>query len=251
MIFLIHLKKSVQLLCLSRMAASISRSASDEDRTRFSRIILVIIDELTQILRDLLHSEISHTQIYNRVKQMNYLQKLRPDQIVAINSANVRGYQDFDTTLLYTLLRNVCLNIPPPSRNWGVSKMPSQNEVTVGDDIERIRIIRNKTCGHIAEAAIPETEFKEYWSIIFDICTRMQALLKNDYVKRLQDAKECTIDTDTENKYIDLMKRLAEEEKSTRNILQGTLVAEINLFSRTVPSLHRNHYCCHNFKIAD
>lgn len=209
------------------MAASTSRSVSDEDRTRFSRLILVIIDELTQILRDLLHSEISPTQIYNRVKQMNYLQKLRPDQIVVINDANNRGYQEFDTTLLYTLLRNVCRNIPPPSRNWGVSKLPSQNEVTVGDDIERVRIIRNKICGHIAEAAIPETEFKDYWSIILDICTRMQALLKNDYVKRLQDAKERTIDADTENKYIDLIKRLAEDEKTTRDIIQGTLACNI------------------------
>ena len=203
------------------MAASISRSASDEDRTRFSRLILVIIDELTQILRDLLHSEISPTQIYNRVKQMNYLQKLRPDQIVALNDANVRGYQEFDTTLLYTLLRNVCRNIQPPSRNWGVSKMPPQNEVTVGDDIERIRLLRNKLFGHISEAAIPETEFQDYWSTISDICTRMQTLLHKNYVERLQNAEGCPIDSDTENKYLELIRIMTEEDKTTRDILQN------------------------------
>ena len=98
--------------------------------------------------------------------------------------------------------------------------MPSPNEVTVGDDIERIRLIRNKLFGHIPEAAISETEFKDYWSIISDICTRMQALLNKNYAKRLQDAKDCTIDSDTENKYLELIRTKAEEEKTTRDILQ-------------------------------
>ena len=199
------------------MATSVSSSGSDEDRTRFFRLSLIIIDELTQILRDLLHDEVSPTHILNRVIRINHLNRtLRKDQIAIIGNAVTRGYQDFDITLLYTLLRNVCQNITPPSQNWGVSTMPSPNEITVGDDIERIRLIRNKLFGHISEAAIPETEFKEYWSTISDICTRMQTLLKKDYVKRLQDAKECTIDSDAENTYTELIKRLTMEDEPTK-----------------------------------
>ena len=203
------------------MATSIQGTRSPEDRTRFFSLSLVIIDELTQILRDLLHNEISPSLIYNKVIQRNYLSKLRPEQVVVIKNANTHGYQDFDITLLYTLLRNVCQRMPSPSQNWGVSTMPSPNEVTVGDDIERIRLIRNKLFGHISEAAISETEFKDYWSIISDICTRMQALLSKDYVKRLQDAKDCSIDSDAENKYLQLIKTMAEEEKTNRYILQN------------------------------
>ena len=155
------------------------------------------------------------------IKVNHLTQTLRPDQIANISNANTRGYQDFDITLLYTLLRNVCQNITPPSQNWGVSDMPSPNEITVGDDIERIRLIRKKVYGHISEVAIPEIEFKEYWSTISDICTRMQTLLNKDYSKRLQDAKECTIHADTEEKYIELINRLAEEEKTTGELLQG------------------------------
>ena len=99
--------------------------------------------------------------------------------------------------------------------------MPSQNEITIGDDIERIRMIRNNVFGHVSEAAVPETEFKEYRSMIFDICTRMQTLLNKDYVKQLQYAEECTIDSSTESKYIELIKRMAEEEKTTRELIQG------------------------------
>ena len=203
------------------MAASVSSTGSFGDRTRFFRLSLIIIDELTQILRDLLHNEVSPTQIFNKVKQLNYLQRLRPEQIVVIKNANSQDYKDFDITLLYTLLRNVCQNITPPSQNWGVSSMPSQNEITVGDDIERIRMIRNNVFGHVSEAAVPETDFKEYRSMISDICTRMQTLLNKDYVKQLQYAEECTIDSSTESKYIELIKRMAEEEKTTRELIQG------------------------------
>ena len=202
------------------MASSIRISGSDEDRTRFFRLSLVIIETLTQILRDLLLNEVSPTQLFEKVKQSNYLQKLRPEQIILISDAKTRGYQDLEITLLDTLLRNVCQNILPPSHNWGI--MPSSpDEITVGDDMERIRLIRNQLYGHISEVAIPETEFEEYWSTIVDICTRMQALLNTDYVKKLQEAKECTIDADTEKKYMELIKRLADEEKTTRDIIQS------------------------------
>ena len=99
--------------------------------------------------------------------------------------------------------------------------MSSQNEITIGDDIERIRMIRNNVFGHVSEAAVPETEFKEYRSMIFDICTRMQTLLNKDYVKQLQYAEECNIDSSTESKYIELIKRMAEEEKTTSELIQG------------------------------
>ena len=205
-----------------QMATSVS-STGDEDRTRFIRLSLIIIDELTQILRDLLHNEFSPSQINNKVVQINYLSKLRPEQVVVINNANTQGYQDFDITLLYTLLRNVCQNITAPSQGWGVSTMPSPNEVTVGDDIERIRLIRNNLFGHISKAAISETEFKEYWSIMSGICTRMQTLLNIGFVKRLQDAEKRLIDADTEERYLQLIKKQAEEERTIRDLLQISL----------------------------
>ena len=198
------------------MATSISSTGSDEDRTRFLRLTQIIIDELTQILRDLLHNEVAPTQIFNKVIKISQLVKtLRKDQLCVISDAKLRGYQNFDISLLYTLLRNVCQNITPPSQRWGVSSMPSPNEVTVGDDIERIRLIRNNVFGHISEAAISQTEFQEYLSIISDICTRMRTLLNKDYVKRLRDVEERSIDSETESKYIDLIRRLTTEDEST------------------------------------
>ena len=203
------------------MATSVSSTGSDGDRTRFFRLCLILIDELTQILQDLLHNEIPPTQIYKKVVERNFLDKLRQEQVDVVKNAKTRGYQDFDITLLYSLLRNVCQNIPPPSQRWGVSTMPSPNDVTVGDDIERIRLLRNKLFGHISKVAISESEFKKQSSIIPSICSRMQTLLNKDYVKRLQDAEVRSIDPETEEKYLQIIKRQAEEEKTTRDLLQN------------------------------
>ena len=216
---------------------SVIGAGPDKDRTRFFRLNLVIIDELTPILRDLLHNEIQPTDIFNTVKQ-KYLKIFRPDEIALISTAKTKSYNDFDITLLYKLLRNVCPNISSPTIKWVLSKMPSQNEITVGDDIERIRLIRNNVQGHITEAAIPETEFQEYWSTISDICTRMQTLLNKDYVRRLKKAEECTIDLETENNYMDKIKQLAKEEEDMKEILlkileeKGIQLINSNLFSK-------------------
>lgn len=50
-----------------RMA--LSKAVSDDDRTRFFRLISVIIEDLTTILQDLLRREIGPSQLFNRVKQ--------------------------------------------------------------------------------------------------------------------------------------------------------------------------------------
>ena len=208
------------------MAMSVIGAGPDEDRTRFIRLSLVIIDELTPILRDLLHNEIQPKDICIKATKLD-LPNVRAGQSILLSNAKIEGYKNFDTTLLYTLLRNACPNIPPPTQQWGgVHEMPLPNEITVGDDIERIRLIRNKVLAHIPEAAIQEKEFQEYWSTISDICTRMQTLLKKDYINRLQKAVECTIDSDKEKMYIDKIKRIAEEEKSLKDLVL-TILAKL------------------------
>lgn len=95
-----------------------------------------------------------------------------------------------------------------------------QTETTVGDDIERIRIIRNNLFGHISTPAVPENEFEEHWSTISDICTRMDAKLPNkQYVKKLEEAKERTIDSHTEKIFMDTIKKLVENELSLKEMI--------------------------------
>lgn len=200
---------------------ALSKASSDEDRTRFFRLSLIILDELTPILRDLLSKEICPSQILNRVKQQK-LKQIQPVQLLLIQNAKIDGYKKFDITLLCMLLRNYCPNIQQPTQSWEMTQIPAQNEITLGDDIVRIRMIKNKYVSHIHETAISETEFKDLWSIIFDICTRMQSRLPNKhYVQSLEEAQYRTIDSATEEIFMEKIKELIDEdENSLKKILR-------------------------------
>lgn len=177
----------------------------------------------------MLRREIGPSQLFNRVKQNS--KNLRPDQIVLISNAKTQGYKEFDITLLYTLLRNFCPKIQPPTQSWGMSNMPAQGETTEGDDIERIRLMRNKLLGHISEPTVTASKFQTEWRIISDICTRMQARLPNThYVQKIEEAKDRTIDSDMEKVYMEKIKELVEDENTVKKLLMKVLEDRGKLF---------------------
>uniref|UniRef100_A0A8W8JUB0 DZIP3-like HEPN domain-containing protein n=1 Tax=Magallana gigas TaxID=29159 RepID=A0A8W8JUB0_MAGGI len=57
--------------------------------------------------------------------------------------------QNLDISLVYNLLRNVCKNVTPPRRGWGYE--PSDADVSLGADIERIRLMWNRYCDEATE----------------------------------------------------------------------------------------------------
>lgn len=212
------------LFNIIRMA--MSKAVPDEDRTRFCRLSLVIVEELPLILQDVLHREVSPNLLPHMVmKHKNGLEHLGQHQIIQVYNAKASGYSEFDITLLYTLLRNYFKkSIQAPTKGWGKQEMPEQGQETEGDDIERIRLIRNKH-NHsvmVSVPAISETEFNEKWGIIHAVCARMQTRLPNiqhNYVQMLEESKIRTIDSDMEKTYIDKIKELAKEEMSVKTLL--------------------------------
>lgn len=210
----------IQIFLVYFLRMALSKASSDEDRTRFFRLSSIIIEVLTPMLQDLLQREIQPSRLFNIVKYKT--RDLRPTQINLIYNANVNGYEEFDITLLYTLLRNHCLKIQSPTKGWGMSNMPEQGEETEGDDIERIRIIRNKLTGHVSKPTISDTKFEEQWSIIYDICQRMQSRIPSTqfmYIQKLEETKERTTDSDMEQLYIEKMKELADDENTVKKLL--------------------------------
>lgn len=205
---------------------AMSKAEPDEDRTRFCRLSLVIVEELPLILQDVLYREVSPNLLLHMVmKHKKGLEHLGPHQIIQVNNAKASGYSEFDITLLYTLLRNYFKkSIQPPTKGWGKQEMPEKGQETEGDDIDRIRLIRNKH-NHSVMVSIPaisETEFNEKWGIIHAVCARMQTRLPNiqhNYVQMLEESKIRTIDSDMEKTYIDKIKELAKEEMSVKTLL--------------------------------
>lgn len=109
-------------------------------------------------------------------------------------------YLDFDITLLYFLLRNVC-SIPPHTSKWGND--PSPVDRSLSANIERIRIIRNEYYGHIAHFSLSDADFEQKWKKISQIVKELESYLgtATDYQDTLKELKTCSMDPDVEKAY--------------------------------------------------
>ncbi|XP_062600488.1 uncharacterized protein LOC134262116 [Saccostrea cucullata] len=77
--------------------------------------------------------------------------------------------EEFDITLLTTLLRNFT-KISPPSTGW--NNAPFATDTSEGADLVRIRLIRNQLM-HKNDGELDEQEFKSIWSEIKNAVSRL------------------------------------------------------------------------------
>ncbi|XP_001624522.2 protein NLRC3 [Nematostella vectensis] len=88
--------------------------------------------------------------------------------------------KDFDITLIFVLLRNICL-LKPPSSGW--DSLPASTDNSIPAHIARIKFYRNKLC-HVNNAAFDDVEFENYWK---EISTALIALgISSDEVNDLK-----------------------------------------------------------------
>ena len=70
--------------------------------------------------------------------------------------------KNFDISLLYTLLRNVC-GLPAPVTGWGTK--PAPTDPSIGAAVEMIHFYRNQ-CGHPSAVDVNESSFELSWKEI-------------------------------------------------------------------------------------
>ncbi|XP_062617867.1 uncharacterized protein LOC134279471 [Saccostrea cucullata] len=105
-----------------------------EGRSRFAKLGMATNDVLNQAYRDILEMEVPPSDIEKKAKTSAVYKRLRPEQEQLLLDAKHLGYKNFDISLTYTLIRNICSKIPRPTKGkWG--EEPAAGEVTVGDDI--------------------------------------------------------------------------------------------------------------------
>ncbi|XP_062586997.1 uncharacterized protein LOC134248599 [Saccostrea cucullata] len=189
-------------------------------------------DVLNQAYRDILEMEVPPSEIENKVKASSMYKILRPEQEHTLKEAKHSGYRNFDFSLTYTLIRNICKMIPKPTKGkWGVQ--PAAGEVTVGDDIERIRLIRNSLTAHVSSASISQTEFDDTWTAMSDICQRLETFTGKKYLDKLNDIKKLILKKEDEE---DIIKK--EIERQHEMMKEIFLHSDIQALSPRSKSMH-------------
>ncbi|XP_062583219.1 uncharacterized protein LOC134244987 [Saccostrea cucullata] len=146
------------------------------DDKNYIYLNIATLEEIPRIFRILLESQIQPHNLPAAVQSCATLKLGKEQSDKAIPTPpNVPNYEKFDVTLLYTLLRNLCPAFKP-SEGWGSE--PSNNELCLGDDIERLRIFRNNSFAHLKKPCIPDSDFKTQWTSLENICQRMEKNMK-------------------------------------------------------------------------
>lgn len=192
---------------------AVSKYQSTRETTNIARIARIILGPCTNLLRDVLAKEIPPSALSQRVKTflVNPSRKRKPPFIKAQECLVYRGdYSDFDISLLYFLLRNVC-SIPPHTNRWG--NVPNQEDRSPSANIERIRIMRNEYYVNISNFSFSNSEFERKWTNILQIVQDLELYLgtSNVYQEALVEIKLCCMDPYTEECLISKLQDLPKQ----------------------------------------
>ena len=150
--------------------AAPSPLASSVEKTNGNKLSRLLIDGGTTVLRNIfdsyhppktlfvnLHANYSILSNLWRKKILNGSQweKLFPP------SGGHPSSKNFDITLLFLLLSNICGLYPPSSGPW--HKMPPASDTSREANLTRVKFYRNELYGHVATTGIPTPEFIVKW----------------------------------------------------------------------------------------
>ena len=147
-----------------------------EESANFFRLIRLVVDKGSDVLRDLLlqtiYPESLDKFLQRNINIINTLQKrklLYQDQYDLLTKTPAVQPEELDITLLCWIFRNICTI--SPTNGWQIP--PGATDISREDDIYRLRDIRNKIIAHIATTQVPSADFKKLWVEISDIITRL------------------------------------------------------------------------------
>ncbi|XP_062597965.1 uncharacterized protein LOC134259396 [Saccostrea cucullata] len=190
-----------------------SKYKSTPETTNLARVARLILGPCTDLLRDILKRNLAPFNLSKTVKtwvddlkkkkQNSPLNKQQIALIFPLPTKHYGGdYSDFDISLLYILLRNVC-KITPHNNGWGEEPDPTDNSVSA--NIERIRLTRNKYYGHAADFSLSDLNFIKEWQNIYNITVESEQHTGTlpFYKDAVNNIRTCSMDPEIEAKYID------------------------------------------------
>ncbi|XP_062586155.1 uncharacterized protein LOC134247782 [Saccostrea cucullata] len=136
------------------------------------------------------------------------------------------------------LIRNICSKIPKPTKvKWG--EEPAAREVRVGDDIERIRSIRNSLTAHVSSASTSQTEFHDTWSTMSDICQRLETFTGKKYLDSLKGIQKLSLKEEGEDAIKAIIEKFVKDQHEQHELLK-TVVSDVQELKSQMMTLKRN-----------
>lgn len=198
-----------------KMASSVLYTK--ESKTRLARYSLVVLNEFPEMMQELLLHHIRPIALCNMIEHDGKLNpteqnnvRLNFEEIKMFQSMYHKGYADVDVTLAYKLLKYFNI-IPTPKQKWG--RQPRSCDISISDDVERIRLYRNSLC-HRASKEVSEADFQKYFTDFIDIGRRFDTFLKkspkNRFLAKILSLQTDSIDAKTEEKYVNALEEIYE-----------------------------------------
>ena len=236
------------------MATGSSPSAADEallttdEKANFQRLTRLLMRGGLALLRevfDSIHPPANLPAVLGNPAIKSKLQTLRgrvlthPEWNCLYNPSGPGTYgksTDFDISLLCKLFRETC-GLTPPATGW--KDLPNITDHSLGADLVRIRIYRNKIYGHNHTMEVTDADFGKLWMEISEALLRLASSIssaKRDEWKNsietffheplTPDAKKCVdelrswylVDMDTKDKLEKLDKKMEQMQVKLEQI---------------------------------
>ena len=117
----------------------------------------------------------------------------------------------FDITLLTVLLRTIC-GLSPPATGW--DHLPPASNISIADDIARVKYYRNIVYGQAFQASVDDISFSAYWQEIREALVRLGGTHFRSVIDNL---KHSCMDPDIEEHYRELMKQWKKDDDSIKD----------------------------------
>lgn len=146
-------------------------SLEDHHKANGARLSQLLIDKGTEAMRnvfDSIHPPATLTTTLNShrsfLQRLRYINRSQMDIMFPPSGVPSKS-EDFDITLLFVLLRNICGLRPPVSTgSWDMNPPPA--DISRSANLARIKYYRNVVYGHITTTGVDDANFHSYWKVI-------------------------------------------------------------------------------------
>ncbi|CAH3183196.1 unnamed protein product [Porites lobata] len=158
--------------------ATPSPLASSVEKTNGNKLSRLLIDGGTTVLRNIFDShhpranlaaKLSSTHIHpilTRLRHRNILNGVQWDKLFPPPGGGPPNSKNFDITLLFLLLRNIC-GLHPPLSGW--DRMPPASDTSFEANLARIKYYRNVLYGHVTTTGIQTPVFDVKWQAVSSV----------------------------------------------------------------------------------